>query len=54
MLRYRDGPFGRIAFLLDLSKDTFGFVVDAMATFGHLPITLDLFLSTHVTSLQGI
>lgn len=47
-------PFGRIALLLNLSEDTFCFVVETVRTCWHLPITLYFLLSAHITRLpQG-
>lgn len=44
-------PFGRIALLLDLGEDTFGLVIDTMATFWHFAVAFDLFLAAHVAGL---
>jgi hypothetical protein len=46
-----DIPFGRSALLLDLSKDTFSLVVDAVCARRHLAVALDLLLPTHIASL---
>ena len=45
-------PFWRIPLLFHLSEHTVGLVVDAMRTFGHFPVTLDLLLPAHVASLK--
>jgi hypothetical protein len=44
-------PFGRIALLLYLRKDTFSLVVGAMAALGHPAIAFDLLLPAHIASL---
>lgn len=45
-------PFGRIPLLLHLREDALGLVIYTMRTGGHLSVTLDLLLPTHITSLH--
>lgn len=47
-------PFGRSALLLNLSKDAFCLVVDAMGASRHLAVALDLLFPTHVASLSSL
>lgn len=45
-------PFGGIPLLLDLRKDTFCLVVQAVRALGHLPIAFDFLLPAHVARLH--
>lgn len=49
-----DSPFRRSTLLLHMCEDAFRLVVDTMGTRRHLPVTFDLFLSTHVAGLAMI
>ena len=48
---WHHSPFRRIALLLYLGEDAFGFIVYAMATLGHLSVTFDFLFSAHVAGL---
>lgn len=44
-------PFRRIPLFLNLGEHTIRLVVGTMRAFGHLPVTFDLLLPTHVAGL---
>lgn len=46
-------PFWRIALFLDGGENTFGLIINAMRTLGHLSVAFNLLLATHITSLQN-